>query len=113
MTQLAKIEDAALTMQSTNLPARVPWRVQKAANAQTHRGLVQAASIQADAYVAGTRLEAGAFIARYGMHNLAELCKEEAQYPAQAPLSEARFRSIVDTYGKLVNNELAKLAYGR
>jgi hypothetical protein len=106
-----RINDMLLGSADANLLPLIPRRVQRAVNAQAGRGLVRAARVQADAYVAHTRIETASFVARTGMARVAELTEEEVRCTAQSPMAEARYRRIADAFASLVTNEVIKLGY--
>jgi hypothetical protein len=108
---MPRVSDALLGATDANLLPRVPRRVQQAVDAQVGRGLVRAARAQADTYAAHTRVEGASFVARTGMRRTAELSAEEAQYSAQAPMAEPRFRAIADAFASVVAGEVIKLGY--
>lgn len=108
---MPRVSDALLGMTDANLLPQVPRRVQQAVDAQVGRGLVRAARAQANAYAANTRVEGASFVARTGMRRVAELSAEEAQYSAQTPMAEPRYRAIADAFASVVVGEVIKLGY--
>ncbi len=107
----SRVSDALMATTNTDLLPRIPGRIQRAVDGQIGRGLVRAARVQADAYVAHTRIEGASLVARTGMQRVAELSTEEVRYSAQTPLAEARYRTIADSFAALVHSEVIKLGY--
>jgi hypothetical protein len=70
---MARMSDASVATRDGDVLPRAPWRVQRAVNQQVGRGTVRAARVQADAYVAQTRVELASFVARTGLARVAEL----------------------------------------
>ena len=110
---MSRISDGLLDARDGDLLPRVPRRVQRAIDGQHARALVRAARVQGDAYVAHTRVEAASFVARLGMHRVAELSAEAMEFSGRTPLATGRFQAIGDAYAALVVEEVIKLGYDR
>lgn len=110
---VSRVSDALLDARDGDLLSRVPRGVQRAIECQNARALVHAARVQGDAYVAHARVEAASFVARIGMHRVAELSAEAMEFSGRTPLATGRFQAIADAYASIVAEEVIKLGYDR
>lgn len=93
-----RLGDTLEALHSEHAVGRVPRDVIKAVQREHGRGLVVAA-----------RLDAGAHAARTGLLNTAMLSKDEETFIQFAPLGEARYKAIVDTYAIYAAGEVGRL----
>lgn len=76
---------------------RVPREIVRAVDREHGRGLVQAARVDARAYVARTALV-----------NTALLSADEANFIQMAPLGEGRYRAIIDNFAIFAAGEVGR-----
>jgi len=93
-----RLGEALDTLRSDRSSGRVSREVVKAVQREHGRGLVLAA-----------RLNARAHAARTGLINTAMLSKDEEHFIQFAPLGEARYKAIIDTYAIWVAGEVGSL----
>lgn len=110
---MPQMSDAALATRGDDGLARMPRRMQRAVDGQIGRGLVRAAAVEANTYVAHARVEGTAFVARMGLQRVAELSHEAARFTAQSPTAAGRFEAVADAFTSVVVNEVIKLGYDR
>ena len=115
MSEITRRATDLLLGTSTGQPLgpRLDRRAQRAADQEAARGLIAGARADADGYVAASRVAAAEDVARYGLHQVAELSAEEALYAEQAPDGAARYQLIVDTFTAVVANQVARVGEGR
>lgn len=66
----------------------------------------------ADGLEAAARIEFAAYATHVALHHVARLSNLEAQLIQQAPLGEARYKLIVDTFTGVAGAELASSGLG-
>jgi len=111
---MRRVADALLTpVEAGGLSRRDARELQRAVDRQAAVGIVRAAGVQADGYVSNTVVETADFVADSGLSRTARLSRREEDLIREAPLGEARYRAIVDTYASLVAREVAKLGSQR
>lgn len=88
-------------------------KLRRAVGSQAANGIVRAAGVQADAYVANTVVEMAEFVADTGLSRIARLSRREEDLIREAPLGEGRYRAVVDTYAALVAQEIGRLGRQR
>jgi len=106
---MRRVGDAVLDQGSAPLPGRLTRQVQRAVDRQAARAVVRGAAAQADAYEANTRVEVAAFVTETGLALAARLSIHEADLIQQAPLGEARYKHLVDTFAVVAGDQVRKL----
>lgn len=106
---MRRVGDALLTEDQQPVSARLTRQVQRAVDHQAAQAVVRAAAAQADAYEANTRVELAAFVTDTGLSLAARLSRHEEEAIQQAPLGEARYKHIVDSFAMLAADEVRKL----
>jgi hypothetical protein len=62
--------------------------------------------VQADAVVAATRVEMGAFVTHLAMHHVGMATETEARLTQRTPLGAARYQHLADAFTALAANEI-------
>jgi hypothetical protein len=106
---MRRVGDAMLTQDQPPLPARLTREVQRAVDRQAGLAVVRATAAQADAYEANTRVELAAFVTETGLSLAARLSRHEEELIQGAPLGEARYKHLVDSFAMLAADEVRKL----
>ena len=79
---------------------RMPTRVTRAVDAQAHRAVVNAAKVQA-----------GAYVAHHAIQAVTMLSAEEARCIEICPLAEPRLKAIVDSYTGLAAQTIQMMGW--
>lgn len=107
---MRSVSDALLLpTEGSGLSPRDKRELQSAVGRQAAGGIVRAAGVQADGFVANTVLDVGDFVTDTGLSRTARLSRHEEDAIREAPLGEGRYRAIVDAYAGLVITEIANL----
>lgn len=104
-----RVANAVDPTASYHLPRSTRRRVGRAIDRQAVRAVVQAASAQADAHVADTRVQEAAYVTDTALLLTARLSKHEEDLIRMAPLGEARYRHLVDNFAMQAGDEIRGL----
>jgi hypothetical protein len=88
----------------TRIPARSPARSER-------RLAIQLEDAQLPARVAAAKIEGAAFATHVALHHCGMLSATEARLIKLAPLGEARYQAIVDSFAGYAATEIALLAH--